>query len=165
MDRDAIINAVRTHACFMSEAAYVAQGGYEVADRPRLFKKLEHEKVRLFFPTRVDLIEEGVVVALVCLFDLADRRTLYAHAVAAGPTVNASLRNLFVPATQANPQPGIEGRKAIVKFVAWKQAAWSKFLNDELELGLAEASAAWLANFWRALDRMYGGGNLLESPN
>ncbi len=79
------------------------------------------------------------------------------------PNVNASLGNLFVPAAQAKPQPGIEGNKAILKFVAWKQAAWSKFLNDELEMGQDKASRIWIENFWKALDRMYGGNSLLEA--
>jgi hypothetical protein len=50
----------------------------------------------------------------------------------------------------------------IAKFIAWKQAAWGKFLNEELEQGTAAASARWLASFWKALDRMYGGGHLRE---
>ncbi len=162
MTQEEIITAVRESACFRDESAYLAQQGFEVADRPRLFKRLENEKVRLIFPTRVERIEEGVAVALVCLFDEAAGRNVYAHAIFAGPTVNASLRNLFVPAKQSKPQPGIEGNKAILKFVAWKQAAWTKFLNDELEMGTDRASAIWIENFWKALDRMYGGGNLLE---
>ena len=163
MDREQIISAVRGSECFKAEASYIARGGFETAERPRLLKQLENDKVRLIFPTRTSVIEEGVVVALVCLFDLTDTRNRYAHAIFAGPTVNASLRNLFVPAAQAKPQPSDAGNKAILKFVAWKQAAWSKFLNDELEMGNEEASAIWIENFWKALDRMYGWGNLLES--
>ncbi len=46
---------------------------------------------------------------------------------------------------------------SIFEFVAWKQAAWSKFLNDELEMGQDKASEIWIENFWKALDRTYGG--------
>ena len=49
-----------------------------------------------------------------------------------------------------------------MKFIAWKAAGWSKFLNDELAIGTEEASRIWLDNFWKALDRMYGGGNLIS---
>ncbi|MCA9256765.1 MAG: ABC transporter permease subunit, partial [Phycisphaerales bacterium] len=41
------------------------------------------------------------------------------------------------------------------------EPSWGKFLNEELSMGTAEASRIWLASFWKALDRMYGGGNLL----
>lgn len=162
MKRDDIIADVRESACFRAEAAYLARGGFEVADAPRLFKELENKKYRLIFPTRVPLIEEGAAVALICLYDGAERTNVYAHAAFAGPGVNASLRNLFVPATQAKPQPGVDGNKAILKFVAWKQAAWTQFLNNELEWGTERASAQWITNFWKALDRMYGGGNLCD---
>ncbi|RJP40416.1 MAG: hypothetical protein C4547_02870 [Phycisphaerales bacterium] len=162
MEREQIIQAVCRSACFETEAACLARAGFEVARRPRLFKRLENDKVRLIFPTRVQQVEEGAAVGLVCLYELGEARTVYAHAVFAGPTSNASLRSLFVPETQAKPQPGVAGNKAILQFVAWKQAAWTKFLNDELDLGNAKASASWIENFWKALDRMYGGGNLLD---
>lgn len=162
MDRDEIIRAVCASDCYQSEAKCIARSGWEVAERPRLVKVLENEKVRLIFPTRIARVEEGVVVGLVCLYELHDRRNVYAHAIFAGPTVNPALGSLFVPATQAKPQPGTKGNKAILQFVGWKRAAWMKFLNDELELGQDRASAIWIENFWRALDRMYGGGNLLD---
>ena len=165
MDREQIISAVRDSACFVAEAAYVGRNGFEVADRPRLFKHLEGDRVRLIFPTQVTRIEEGVVVAMVCLFNLETGNNVYAHAISAGPGVNASLKNIFVPEVQTKPQPGIKGNKAILKFVAWKQAAWTKFLNDELELGTDRASAIWMENFWKALDRMYGGGALLSAAS
>lgn len=161
MDNEAIILAVVESACFRAERACLARGGFSVAERPRLYKRLEINKVRLIFPTTVTEIDFGVAVGLVCLFDLAERVNVYAHAVFAGPDVNASLKSLFVPAAQARPQPGVEGYKAISKFAAWKAAAWHKFLTDELELGTARASQIWIESFWTALDRMYGGGSLL----
>lgn len=161
MNNEEIILAVVESACFRSERACLARGGFPVSDRPRLFKRLENEKVRLIFPTTVTEVDFGVAVGMVCLFDLAERINVYAHAMFAGPDVNASLKSLFVPATQAKPQPGNEGNKAIVKFAAWKTAAWDKFLIDELELGTPRASQIWIESFWKALDRMYGGGNLI----
>lgn len=162
MEREAIIDETRRSACYQAESGYMARAGFEVLNAPRLFKRLENDKVRLIFPTIASRVDEGVAVGLVCLFDLTAKANLYAHPIFAGSGANAALKSLFTPSTQAKPQPGIEGNKAIVKFVAWKQAAWGKFLNDELELGTDEASAIWIRNFWKALDRMYGGGNLLD---
>ncbi|MFQ5414356.1 MAG: hypothetical protein ACE5E6_07840 [Phycisphaerae bacterium] len=161
MNDDAIIGDVRQSTCFQAESACLARSDWHVADRPRLFKRLENDKVRLIFPTDVRHIDLGVAVGLVCLFDLTDRVNVYAHTIFAGPDVNPSLKSLFVPKTQAKPQPGIAGHEAVVKFAAWKRAAWIKFLNDELDLGTPRASAMWIDNFWKALDRMYGGGNLI----
>lgn len=165
MDQEQIILAVRESHCYQAEVAYLGRGGFEVATRPGLLKLLENQSVRLIFPTQVRRVDEGVAVGLVCLYDLAEKVNVYAHAIYAGPCVNASLRSLFVPQTQAKPQPGLEGNKAIAKFVAWKQAAWSKFLNDELAMNTEQASAIWIENFWKALDRMYGGGNLLAAAD
>lgn len=162
MDKESIIAEVVSSACFEAERACLARGGFVVTDRPRLFKLLENEKARLIFPTMVREVDFGVGVGLVCLYDLVERVNVYAHAIFAGPGVNTSLESLFVPATQAKPQPGPAGNKAIAKFVAWKAAAWNRFLTDELEMGTPRASAIWIENFWKALDRMYGGGNLLS---
>ena len=32
-------------------------------------------------------------------------------------------------------------------------------------MGAERASTIWIENFWRALDRMYGSGNLLSEPS
>jgi len=161
MEKEKIIEAVRTSACFEAEAAYLTKSGIHMAPQPRLFKELERGKVRVFFPTDARRIESGVTVALVCLYDLKDEINLYAHAVLAGSDVNPSLKSQFLPAMQAMPQPGFIGALAVVKFISWKEAAWAKFLTDELEMGTERASEIWLESFWKALDRMYGGGNLV----
>jgi hypothetical protein len=156
-----IVDAVRQSDNFKSEIRYVARGAYEVADQPRLFKHLEHGLVRVVFPTMVSEVVEGTVVALVCLYDQPEQYNVYAHTICAGPGVNTLLRASFSQMPQALPQPGRAGEKAIAQFVAWKEAAWVKFLNDELDLGTEEATTVWLANFWKALDRMFGGGHLV----
>ena len=156
-----IVDAVRRSDNFVSEVRYVARGGYEVVDQPRLFKHLEHGLVRVVFPTTVSEVVEGTVVALVCLYDQREQYNVYAHTICAGPGVNTLLRASFSQMPQALPQPGRDGEKAIAQFVAWKEAAWVKFLNDELELGTEDASALWLASFWKALDRMFGSGHLV----
>lgn len=147
---------------FRVETAYLRRGGISVSPRPRLLKKIEERFVRMIFPADAKEIDDGTVVCLVCLWDAREKLNVYAHCITAGPGANAQLRAIYSPLNQVKPQPGMEGDKAIAKFVAWKQASWGKFLNEELELGTASASARWLASFWKALDRMYGGGHLRE---
>lgn len=158
-DRD-IIKQTTTSECFRVEAAYVRRGGLETATEPRLFKHIDDRFVRMIFPTSAEEIDDGTVVAMVCLWDRKEQINVYAHCISAGPGANAQLRALYSPLNQVKPQPGVEGDKAVTKFVAWKQAAWGKFLNEELEAGTREASRRWLTSLWKALDRMYGGGNL-----
>jgi len=147
---------------FRVEAAYLRRGAISVLPRPRLLKQIDERFTRLIFPTDVKEVDDGTVVSMVCLWDARENINVYAHCISAGPGTNAQLRALYSPLNQVKPQPGIEGDKAIGKFIAWKQAAWGKFLNEELEHGTAAASARWLASFWKALDRMYGGGHLRE---
>ena len=157
-----IVQRVVSSECFKAEAAYVKRGGIEVSPLPRLFKRIDDRFVRLIFPTSVTEVDEGVVVAMVCLWDHQEGCNVYAHCISAGAGSNAQLRALYSPLGQVKPQPGVEGDKAVVKFIAWKQAAWGKFLNEELETGTVAASQRWIESFWKALDRMYGGGNLRD---
>jgi hypothetical protein len=160
MNDDEVIRQAASSECFKAEAAYLRRGGIETALEPRLFKRIDDRFVRLVFSTSVQEVDDGTVVAMVCLWDEREKLNVYAHCISAGPGVNAQLRSLYSPLSQVKPQPGVEGDKAVTKFIAWKQAAWGKFLNDELELGTGNASRRWLDSFWNALDRMYGGGNL-----
>ena len=50
-------------------------------------------------------------------------------------------------------------------FVDWKRAAWDQFLLAELDHGREYASALYLQNFWKAMDRLFGGGYLLNCPD
>ncbi|MDX2192747.1 MAG: hypothetical protein NW201_05300 [Gemmatimonadales bacterium] len=161
-DIAAITRAITSSENFQSELRYVARGGYRVAAEPRLFKVLENDVVRVVFPTDVTEVGEGTIVALVTLYDLRKDENIYAHTITAGPGVNILLRAIHTPMPVALPQPGKDGERAIGKFVQWKEAAWVKFLNDELELGTEGASAIWIGNFWKALDRMFGGGHLVN---
>ena len=156
-----IVERVVNSECFRAEAAYLLRGGIETAVQPSMLKHIDDRYIRLVFPTDVRECDDGTVVAMVCLWDARENINVYAHCISAGPGVNAQLRSLYSPLNQVKPQPGMEGDKAVAKFIAWKQASWSKFLNEELELGTVEASERWLTGFWKALDRMYGGGHLL----
>lgn len=162
MEESHIIEQTVAGDAFRVETAYLHRGGISVSPRPRLLKRMDDRFVRMIFPTDAKEIDDGTVVSIVCLWDAREKLNVYAHCITAGPGANAQLRAIYSPLNQVKPQPGIEGDKAIAKFIAWKQASWGKFLNEELELGTAGASARWLAAFWKALDRMYGGGNLRE---
>ena len=155
-----IIERTVSSECFRAETAYLRRGGIETSGQPRLFKRIDDRFVRMIFPTNMRNVDDGTTVAMVCLWDLREDLNVYAHCISAGPGVNSQLRSLYSPLNQVKPQPGMDGDKAVTKFVAWKQAAWGKFLNEELEIGTEEASKRWLHCFWMALDRMYGGGNL-----
>jgi len=160
-DSDIIRRTVESNV-FQVESAYLRRGGISVAARPRLLKRIDQRMVRMIFPTDVREIDDGTVFGLVCLWDIHEDLNVYAHCISAGPGVNAQLRALYSPLNQVKPQPGVAGDQAIAKFMAWKQAAWGKFLNEELEMGTRAASERWLESCWKALDRMYGGGNLRE---
>lgn len=156
--KERIVKAIRNSENFRSELAYVARGGYTLPHEPRLYKVLEDGLVRVVFPIDPREIVEGTVIAMTCLYDLKQDLNIYAHTICAGPGVNVLMKTIHAPLGQPNPQPGVEGEKAVLKFVAWKEAAWVKFLNEELDLGTREASAIWVRNFWKALDRLFGGG-------
>jgi hypothetical protein len=162
LEKNTVIRAVTESENFKSEVRYIARGGYGIGAEPRLFKYLENDLVRVVFPTTVTEVTEGTVVALVSLYDEKDKCNVYTHTICAGPGVNILLKAMFSPMPQARPQPGRDGDKAIAQFVAWKEASWVKFLNDELDLGTTAASAIWIANFWKALDRMFGGNHLVN---
>lgn len=160
MIEKSVVERVVASPCFQTESAYLRRGHIETDTRPRLYKRIDDRLTRLIFPTQVREIDDGTVVGMVCLWDAKENINVYAHCISAGPGVNAQLRTLYSSLNQVKPQPGVEGDKAVMKFVAWKQAAWGKFLNEELALGTPAASERWLTDFWKALDRMYGGGNL-----
>jgi hypothetical protein len=164
-NRERIIEVCRSSDVFASEVRYAEAGGFRVSHECRLYKELPDGLVRVVFPTAVAELEDGAVVAITCLYDRKTERNVYAHTICAGPGSNPTLRAVHSPLGRVTPQPGVMGDKAVLHFVAWKQAAWGRFLNDELELGNKQASAIWIRNFWMALDRMFGGGVLLGCPD
>lgn len=165
LTKEQVINAVRASECFKAEVAYAERGGYKVIREPRLYKELEDNMVRVVFPTEADALEEGSVIAITCLFDRNENINIYGHTICAGPGVNGLLRAIHSPLGKATPQPGVAGEKAVLHFVEWKKASWGRFLNDELDRGNKIASAIWIRNFWKALDRMFGGGVLMNVPD
>ncbi len=164
-DKDAIVRKVLESDCFANEVTYVEAAGFRVRREVRLYKELEDDKVRVVFPVDADELEEGGVVAITCLFDRRADRNIYAHTICAGPGANPTLKAVHSPLGRATPQPGVVGDKAVLHFVEWKRVAWGRFLTDELELGNKEAAGRWTRSFWKALDRMFGGGVLFHCPD
>jgi hypothetical protein len=164
-NRERIVRECLESDCFATEVAYVEAAGYRVSRQVRLYKELENDKVRVVFPTEAAELEDGAVVAITCLYDRGQGRNTYAHTICAGPGANPTLRAVHSPLARATPQPGVAGDKAVLHFVEWKKASWGKFLNDELELGNKEASKLWIRSFWKALDRLFGGGVLHNCPD
>jgi hypothetical protein len=164
LDESGIVRACLESDCFATERAYVEAAGFRVRREVRLYKELEDDKVRVVFPVECDELEEGSVVALTCLYDRRRDRNIYAHTICAGPGSNPTLKAVHSPLGRATPQPGVAGDKAVLHFVEWKKAAWGRFLLEELDLGNAAAAAIWVRGFWKALDRMFGGGVLRNCP-
>ncbi len=159
-DQERIVKAIVESGAFIAERKYVERGGYTVSLEPRLFKYIDAPLVRVVFPTDCAVVTEGAVLCITTLFDMSKGENIYGHIICAGPGTNPLLRSPDTPMPSAGPQPEPDGPREVRRFVAWKQASWTKFLNDELDLGNEAASALWIANFWKALDRMFGGGVL-----
>ncbi len=159
-DRERIVQAIVGSGAFQAEKKYVERGGYSVSLSPRLYKEIGNDLVRVVFPTDCTVVSEGAVVCITTLFDCKAGENIYGHIICAGPGVNTLLRAKDNPMPPAPPQPDPDGGREVRRFVAWKEASWVKFLNDELDMGNEAASAIWIANFWKALDRMFGHGYL-----
>ncbi len=165
LDKNHVIEEVRNSECFKAEVRYAARGGYTTELEPRLYKELEGGLIRVVFPAKPSYMEEGTVLAVTCLYDSNERYNIYGHTICAGPGVNTLLKNVFAPLGGAHPQAGNAGPKAILKFVEVKRALWNRFLIEDLELGNEAAAARAVQGFWTALDRMLGGGHLMNVPD
>ncbi|MBI2424109.1 MAG: hypothetical protein HYV27_14860 [Candidatus Hydrogenedentes bacterium] len=163
-EKETIIQAVRDSECFKAEVIYAERGGYKIALEPRLYKVLEDDLVRVVFPAAPSYMEEGTVLAVTCLYDRAKGYNIYGHTICAGAGVNVLLRAVYAPLGGAHPQSGNAGPKAIMKFTEVKKGLWGRFYLEDLELGNAEAGARYVRGFWKALDRMFGGGVLMNVP-
>ncbi len=169
---DRTIQACLDSECFKGEVHYAERSGHhEIERHARLYKKLERDTVRneqlirVVFPAAPQLIELGSVMAITCLYDLDKGYNIYGHVICAGPGVNGLLKAIHAPMGSTHPQPGVAGERAIMHFVDWKRAEWDRFLIDELDRGRQAASEQYVANFWKAMDRMFGGGCLLNCPD
>ena len=171
-ERERIIQACLDSNCFQAEVHYAERSGHHTIERAaRLYKKLDRDEmrneqlVRVVFPAAPQLIELGSVMAITCLYDLERAYNIYGHVICAGPGVNGLLKAIHAPMGSAHPQPGVAGERAIMHFVDWKRAEWDRFLIDELDRGRQAASDRYILTVWKAMDRMFGGGHLLNCPD
>lgn len=166
VDRDHVIQTILDSDGFRGETVYTERHpAYKVHREPRLYKVLHDGLVRVVFPVECGNIQLASIIAITTLYDIEKEYNIYGHAICAGPGVNGLLKAIHAPLGNANPQPGVDGEKAVMRFVDWKRAAWDKFLTEELDLGEQEASDIWVRNFWKALDRLFGGGHLCNCPD
>ncbi|MFQ5429528.1 MAG: hypothetical protein ACE5E1_04380 [Phycisphaerae bacterium] len=129
--------------------------GLEIQPAPVLWKHLPGPALRVIFPTNADVIEEGTVVSVVVLHDLAAGRTLYAHPMHAGPGVNPLLKHLDGPMAAPKAQPGADGDRATRRIMEHKRALWQRFLEERDTLGREAASRRWRGDYYWALRRLY----------
>jgi hypothetical protein len=124
---------------------------------PLLWRMLPSGHLRLFFPVtgESDAIEEGTVVAIVLLYDLAREEPLYAHPVHAGPGANPLLRHLGGPMANPKAQEGENGARATLRLLEHKQALWARFELERETLGAAEAGRLWRERYGWSLVRLY----------
>jgi len=142
------------------EVAYARRGGFSILDRPRLIKQGAGGFLHLVFPTNARLIQSGTLVALSVAYEAAAHEVIYAHCLCAGPEAEIQF---FGGRTSLGLPPLVTGdheRRAEAEYVTWRRKAWSDFWADELEQGIAAASAAWIRAFWEAMERLFGGNEL-----
>lgn len=162
LNRETVARAIVESENFRCEEEYIARGGFKVAHAPRLFKELEDGQMRVNFPTLVEEIDEGTPLCIVTLYNPARNMTVYCNPILAGPVVNPCLRYFNSALSKPHPQPGEAGYAAITQFQQWKEAAWMRFRLEELDLGKRAASQNFIHSFWHGLDRLLGGGALVE---
>jgi len=131
--------------------------GRRLDPQPLLWKQLPGPYLRLFFTVAgpTDAIEEGEVVAVVLLHDLASECTLYAHPIHAGPGANPLLRHVGGPMANPKAQAGRNGEPATRRLLEHKYALWSRFQEECETRGPAEAGRRWRERYAWALVRLY----------
>lgn len=154
-------NVVR-HEAWRVEAAYALRGGFRVADRPRLICELDGNLDQMFFATDARLIDTGSLLALAITYDAQRDKVMAAHCLSAGP--DAEIQFLRGAASLGLPLPRGSGgsERARLRYAAWRREAWLTFWMDELEHGIEVASATWLTEFWQALERLFGNGQVVS---
>ncbi len=129
--------------------------GLQVESRPIVHKDLSDSLVRLMFPVTGGPIVDGAVVAVVCLFDRQVNRTLYAHPMHAGPSVNPLVRHLDGPMATPKPQADADGDRASRRITEHKRALWDRFIQELAALGEQEAGRRWREGYYWSLKRLY----------
>ena len=147
------------------EAAYAKRGGFTLSERPRLVQELDERFLEIIFPTNAILLQGGVLVAAAFTYDRETHQVVLSHCLCAGPESEIQFREGRVAFRLPLPRPGAEGERALTTYCAWRKAAWSRFWLEELERGIAVASASWLDEFWRSLEGLFGGNEVPAAPH
>ncbi len=129
--------------------------GLRIESKPIVCKDLSDSLVRLMFPVSGGPVVDGAVVAIVCLFDRQNGRTLYAHPMHAGPGVNPLVRHPDGPMAGPKSQAGADGVRASRRIIEHKQALWDRFVREEATLGEVEAGRRWREGYYWSLNRLY----------
>lgn len=129
--------------------------GLHVEPQPIVYKDLSDTLVRLIFAVIGGRIEDGAVVALVCLFDREQDRTLYAHPMHAGAEVNPLVRHPGGPMAAPKPQADADGERANRRIIEHKKALWDRFLQERTQIGETQAGQRWRDGYYWALQRLY----------
>ncbi len=145
------------------ERAYARRGGFTVAERPRIIRELGDGFVQLIFPTDAVLIQGGSLVSVSVVYSTRHQETVFAHCLSAGP--EPEIQFLWGDEGLGLPKPCDDASEARARYATWRREAWSRFWLDELDYGIAHASAQWLENLWLALERLFGGNDLPSSEN
>lgn len=122
---------------------------------PILWKVLPGPFFRVMFPVDGGVLTEGTVVALACLYDVTNERTLYAHTMHAGPNVNPALKHLDGPMAQPKAQPDADGERATLRLMEHKKALWARFRSERDRIGAEEADSRWREAYHWSLKRLY----------
>jgi len=129
--------------------------GLTIDPQPIVYKELSESLIRLMFPVTGGRIVDGAVVSVVCLYDRTAGRTLYAHPMHAGPSVNPLVRHLDGPMSAPKSQSGDDGNRASRRIIEHKRALWDRFLLERPRLGEQEAGRRWREGYYWALQRLY----------
>ncbi len=156
----AIVRDIISSDEWRAEIAYAQRGGFAVAERPRLVKKLDDDFVQLIFPTNASVLQAGSLVAVSIVYHVPSRRVVLSHCLCAGAESEIQFLKSDVAFGLPRPQPGKVGEDARATYRSWRRSAWSQFWLNDLETGPATASEAWLAAFWVALETLFGGNEI-----
>lgn len=133
----------------------LARVGRRIEPAPILWKYLTRSALRVIFEVSGGQIEEGGAVSIAVLHDPEAARTLYAHAMYAGPEVNPLLKHTDGPMAVPKAQRGLDGDRATRRMIEHKRALWRRFGTERRTIGAREAGRRWRESYYWSLRRLY----------
>ncbi len=146
------VAAIRASKAWRIESAYARRGAFELGEQPRLVARVNGDWTLALFPTDVEILDGGSIVAAAAYYHEPSRETRWVQCLAAGEEAET----LFMSGDDALglPQPGGRHGRGPRRYAEWRRHAWSRFWLDELEIGVHAASQRWLASYWDALRKL-----------